>query len=419
MMLRLAWLLLQFISVVQAADFDDLKGTNIFAEQAETPAYERLQRLYKEDPRLQYAKTHGLEPLADTMFGFYIHTYNDPAAVVHMVDRLNTTFPNSPIYIMSDGGTDFTNLCELYACTFRLCPPANDRWNPWPFLRRMWDAAVVLKTEYMIMLEPDNTVHRQIYIHPEHDAGGLEDANPHFHYETVEYIERLGRTHRPSFQWKWTGSGLAGGAYFRTAAVLDAFSDASVAELNWTKIEIFESKRVFSSDFAMPVVLGAKGYTYAPWQDITQYDLRGDPAIKIVTHQPLEAAFAHYGRGVDGGKPTYNLKVTQTLSRLLSNGKFRRPEAGHRNYNFQTYTDTHKTQECTNRLAFGDRGWPTEEQRHAVKAELAESFGGAEAFKMRMQARKKMEEEADVVRKAHAKEIKLKMYGPDHIDDLS
>lgn len=36
----------------------------------------------------------------------------------------------------------------------------------WPFLRRMWDAAAALKTEFIVMLEQDNTVHRRVYLEP-------------------------------------------------------------------------------------------------------------------------------------------------------------------------------------------------------------------------------------------------------------
>lgn len=49
------------------------------------------------------------------------------------------------------------------------------------------------------------------------------------------YIEGIGKKHR-DFNWTYIQSGLAGGAYFRTAAVLDAFSDAAIASLNWTSV---------------------------------------------------------------------------------------------------------------------------------------------------------------------------------------
>lgn len=40
------------------------------------------------------------------------------------------------------GGHRFDALCSLEGCMFTICPPANDRWHPWPFMRRMYDAAV-------------------------------------------------------------------------------------------------------------------------------------------------------------------------------------------------------------------------------------------------------------------------------------
>ena len=84
---------------------------------------------------------------------------------------------------------------------FSLCPPANDRWNPWPFLRRFWDAAVALKTEFTVMLEPDNVLHRGFLYEPPFDAGGLEDANPHLGGGTVDYAEFMGECGCSRLHW--------------------------------------------------------------------------------------------------------------------------------------------------------------------------------------------------------------------------
>ncbi|CAE8634558.1 unnamed protein product, partial [Polarella glacialis] len=106
-------------------------------------------------------------------YGFYMHVFHHPAAVIYQVRQVKVFFPGSPIYIMTDGGTDFSPLCKLEGCTFVSCPPSNDRWHPWPFFRRLYDAALSLKTEFVIMLEPDNTIHGPIKETPKHDAGGL------------------------------------------------------------------------------------------------------------------------------------------------------------------------------------------------------------------------------------------------------
>eukprot|EP00039_Didymoeca_costata_P031207 m.33667 g.33667 ORF g.33667 m.33667 type:complete len:412 (+) comp8584_c0_seq1:91-1326(+) len=330
-------------------------------------AVERLETLYQPHPLFEPK----IEPLPSSMFGFYIHAFADVAATAYSVKRLNEVFPDSPVYVISDGGYDFSPMCKIYKCIFRLCPPANDRWHPLPFVRRFWDAAIALKTDYIIMLEPDNTIHRPIYIQPDKDAGGLEDANPHYHNELIYYVQELGRKHRPKFNWTFHGSGLAGGAYFRTAAVLDAFSDAAVADINWTIMEALESRRVYSSDFAMPVLLGARGYRYEPWRELTQHDLVGDK----VTDQPMDAAFAHYGRGVKGGKPTYNLNIVEDISLLHIKGKYAGTHVTCQEcYNISEYKAQWGDQ-CTN--IFADRSpKPSGEDAKRIKEEIYEMAGG-------------------------------------------
>lgn len=173
-------------------------------------------------------------------------------------------------------------------------------------------AAENLDTEFVIMLEPDNTVHPNgITNPPNYDAGGLRDSNPRFGPPLVKFVEAQARKlpGKQDFKWWYHGTGLAGGSYFRTAAILDAFSDDAISKINWGHLLQFDSKRVFSSDFAMPIALSYAGYTYAPWSEIVQKDL---------PNQPLDGtwAFEHYGRGVQGGKPEYNRKLQPGQSKL-------------------------------------------------------------------------------------------------------
>lgn len=45
-------------------------------------------------------------------YGFYIHVFDRPAAVIHQIRQINLHFPGAPIYIMSDGGDRFDELCR-------------------------------------------------------------------------------------------------------------------------------------------------------------------------------------------------------------------------------------------------------------------------------------------------------------------
>jgi len=282
-------------------------------------------------------------------YGFYIHAFDNPAAVIHQVRQLNKHFPDSPVYIMSDGGQRFDGLCKVERCTFKLCPPANDRWHPWPFFRRMYDAAVELKTEFVIMLEPDNTVHGPIKRKPKHDAGGLPVAGRRF--KLRDYVEKQADKVRPGFKWtdRMMETGLCGGSYYRTDVILDAFSDEAVASMDWNYIGEMATKEMFSSDFAMPYVLAIRGYTALPWEEAAQME---KSATKPWAGS-ADAAFKHYGGGFPGGKPTYRLKLDLKDTKLT---KGQLPEHARWNsncqvcYSLKTYKKRWGSDTCTNKL---------------------------------------------------------------------
>lgn len=79
-------------------------------------------------------------------YGFYLHVFKSAPAVIYQVRQIRKYFGDAPIYIMSDGGDSFHGLCQEYKCISKVCPPANDRWHPWPFFRRMYDAAVSIES---------------------------------------------------------------------------------------------------------------------------------------------------------------------------------------------------------------------------------------------------------------------------------
>eukprot|EP00040_Diaphanoeca_grandis_P005053 m.31141 g.31141 ORF g.31141 m.31141 type:complete len:376 (-) comp16404_c1_seq1:200-1327(-) len=239
----------------------------------------------------------GVQPTGPSV-GFWMHVYDRPPAVIHQARTLKKFFPDSPITIMSDGGDRFDGLCQEIDCTFSLCPPANDRWNPLPFIHRLKTAAENMKTDYVIMLEPDNTVHGPLNHEMKYAAGGMRDSNPHFKPGLIKYVEEHVRKTIPDFEWMYHGSGLAGGSYFKTSAILDAFSDEHVASINWTHMMYLDNKRVFSSDFALPIALAMKGYSYAPWEDSICLGMPDQPKVE-------KFAFEHYLRNHEGGKPEY------------------------------------------------------------------------------------------------------------------
>ncbi|CAL1146351.1 unnamed protein product [Cladocopium goreaui] len=284
-----------------------------------------------------------------SQYGFYLHVHGHPAAVIHQVREVKKWFPGSPIHVMSDGNMDFGALCALENCSFVLCPPANDRWHPWPFLRRLYDAAVILKSEFVILLEPDNTIHGRIKATPEFDAGGLRVKERSF--AGAEYVQNLARERQPGFKWTRENqeAGLCGGSYYRSAAVLDAFSDENVAKIDWNMLGEKFSKEIYSSDFAMQFALAARGYTIMPWNESAQ--MHQDKEIPL--SGPKDAAFRHYSGPV--GKPTYELKLQKEDSKLAKErpAKYQGKDPNCQVcYSFQRYVQLWGSPKCTNSLPF-------------------------------------------------------------------
>lgn len=247
-------------------------------------------------------------------YGFYLHTFRTPKASIHVLRQLRSIYPEAPVYVMSDGGMNFTGICrEVGNCNFQWRPPARDAWNPKPFFARFKEAARWLGTEYVVMLEPDVAVQGLITKEPskEHAAGGLRDNNRELSAELRDYMEELGRksSGNPKFELPWDRFGLAGGMYVRTEAAMKAFDTNGI---DWEKCTKLDGARIFSSDIAMAIALAAKGYTYYPWEDVTQ--LRYEKVFGTPKHTP---ALRHYGKD-EAYKPFYDSALTAEEKQLVT-----------------------------------------------------------------------------------------------------
>lgn len=317
-------------------------------------------------------------------YGFYIHGFAEDAAILYQVRQLKKFFPHSPVYIMSDGGADYSELCKELGCWSEICPPANDRWHPWPFFRRMYDAAIKLNSEYVVMLEPDNTIHGPIKHEPKFDAGGLfVDQRS---YGMSEYIVSLAQERVKNFQWNqssWT-AGLCGGSYFRTDALLDSISDEHMMKIDWGKIARGTSKEIYSSDLALIYAFAARGYTTGPWEDSAQMGRSKDKPVSGT----MESAFRHYCQCYPGNKPTHTFVLTAEEQHLK--GKRMQKYRGNKwdsncqmCYDSDEYKQAYGSLKCTNRQQVHQEVLPSFLQRPAVR-EL--SLINAEAHQLSLAA---------------------------------
>ncbi|CAK9012874.1 unnamed protein product [Durusdinium trenchii] len=88
-------------------------------------------------------------PLSTERVGFYLRVGEQAGVAIQQVKEVRKVYPKARIFVLSDGGVDLSGFCKKLKCSFVLCPPANDAWHPWPFFRRLYDAALALNTEYL------------------------------------------------------------------------------------------------------------------------------------------------------------------------------------------------------------------------------------------------------------------------------
>lgn len=132
----------------------------------------------------------------------------------------------------------------------------------------------MLNTTFIILLEPDVVVKRRHALDPPYDAGGHSDLyHPKLSTEAMSYLTRLGRARSPCYKATWDRWGLAGSAYFRTTALLDAFAPQHIDRIDWEGLSKTEwpGRRFWASDKVMPLALMARGWTVWPWEESSYY----------------------------------------------------------------------------------------------------------------------------------------------------
>eukprot|EP00913_Durusdinium_trenchii_P026252 g24631.t1 len=169
-------------------------------------------------------------------FGFYFPVHDQVQGVVEVLKSARHFYPEAPIYMLQDGGSiDFGPLCRMqrFNCIFQRAPGENSRWNPHSWFARMRDATEILRSEYVIYLEPDVKITRRHHIDPKHDAGGVYDNfNPRMSAETKDYLDACLKLQM-----------------------------GNILRIDWQRLSAKEGDKTMSSDFAMLVALSARAWT--------------------------------------------------------------------------------------------------------------------------------------------------------------
>lgn len=133
---------------------------------------------------------------SDTSIGVRYAAFREVSAVNYSLRRLREVYPDAPVYMISDGGSDFSYLESDPKIRFFMgedtmgyaaAGPSLDGMiangtfdvelalkigEPVHFMNRMRDAVAYCNTDYMLLMEPDVIVRGEIKIDPSHHLVG-------------------------------------------------------------------------------------------------------------------------------------------------------------------------------------------------------------------------------------------------------
>lgn len=116
--------------------------------------------------------------------GFFYSCYNEKNAIEHSIKELRIHYPESPIYLVSDGGYDFTYLVDIYdnmfvsleedtmSDTFKITDinfKESTHQNAikkcvLAIIKRLKNAIKYCNTDYIVMMDPDALVRGKLNI---------------------------------------------------------------------------------------------------------------------------------------------------------------------------------------------------------------------------------------------------------------
>ena len=122
--------------------------------------------------------------LIENSLGIFFSCYKENEAVRFCIDNIRDHYPQAPIYLASDGGYDFSDLCDNNS-NFTLYDdilgyvnnPESKEYDRLilccrEFLDRLKDAADYCKTDYILYYEPDILLRGKIKTDPNSDLSG-------------------------------------------------------------------------------------------------------------------------------------------------------------------------------------------------------------------------------------------------------
>jgi hypothetical protein len=162
--------------------------------------------------------------------GAFHQAYNNKKATEHAIKNFRKFYPQSPYFLFSDHGLDFSDIAEKYNCYYQYCDyrigydkcfgfgkEGSQEW-----LNRFYTACLTLNSDYVIMMEDDVLIQNEIFVSEEVEFCKLYIPTNKFPSEFIQYLTTK---YSAIFHDDWYGSG--GGSIFKSSTFIDNYQQIS------------------------------------------------------------------------------------------------------------------------------------------------------------------------------------------------
>jgi hypothetical protein len=231
--------------------------------------------------------------------GFFFSCYKERDAVEFCIKNIRYYYPENPIYISSDGGYDFSDLCDkeskfsLYDDVLGYVnnPESKDADKLIgccrEFLNRIMEAAIYCNTEYIIYYEPDILLRGQISIPDDLEING-SFANS-IHTKTLNLI---GKYNPNNLNLNF---GACGGSIIRVKSLLEVIQNTTDSILEDL---INTDKRISNCDYLLTVLFSLFNYKYS--ENIDFVEAKRYPNWESSTHSIVHQYHKNYIKNYNG-----------------------------------------------------------------------------------------------------------------------
>jgi len=222
-------------------------------------------------------------------FGVYLQCYKNPLATFKCLESLRRYYPNCTVILLSDNGYDYSEMAKLFNCiyihdneqlllTYKDLDSGNHIINSKLLIKRIYDAFLLCKEDYVMWLEDDVSINKPIVDTFKYSINGFcpNRINEKSNIELKRFYPFI----EENKIYKITGHG---GSVFHKQTLLQAFEKDEIITdvlINWKNYK-FPSD--LGQDFFFSVLVILNGGTIGPYEG--HYDCNTlNPSI-AVQHQ--------------------------------------------------------------------------------------------------------------------------------------